>query len=208
MDWTSILTILATGLVTTAGVVAKGEFDARADRRRIAAEDKRAKDQMARADAAALVASAEKATEAGREAGRIALGVFTDMLSQIQAYARDISYESVEMHWQRDFDAKARQTSELIYSEPIRDQMNVVVSAMAEFNTFGYVSNLGNAQWNAVLLMTHLVSLAGCATRGDSPDRELITRLDAVTAGVAAIKQYWIDHPEVTATTPTTADTS
>jgi len=85
MDWTAVATILATGVVTIAAVIAKGVYDNRAARERLDAEEKRNLAAQAREDGAA---DAERSAAAGSEraqAGQTALAVFTQMLATKQS---------------------------------------------------------------------------------------------------------------------------
>lgn len=174
MDWASFWTIIATGAVTIGGVVVKGWFDGRADRRRIAAEDMRAIEADRRATEQAAAAAAASVRQGDAQAGRAALAEFAKMLKHIQGYPSGVGADAIQSDWQTYMDANARMTVETIGDSDIRAAMSAALDALTNFGPYSGANQLARTgTWNAEWLVKLLISLAGCVSRGTLPDERL-----------------------------------
>lgn len=191
MDWTSIGTIVATGGFTLLGVTVKGWLDDRADEKRRVFDAERADAALAHERESAREERVNRKSDEAQEAGRLALIGLTEILNQIAAYPEDIDSADLGARW-HGHDARARQLVESIHENDLRDSMSQVLDALDSYAT--YVSANGLARqgtWNMEWLIKRLVSLAGCAARGDTVSGSLSQDLSLMRQRWQEVLDHW-----------------
>lgn len=182
MDWLNypVVTILATGLATTAGVWIKGILDARTDARRIKVEDTRFELEHRWADERAQVEAHQK-TEGGRlESANTALKLFGAILDGV-GLADTATAAETEDIWMKSFESQARQAVEFIYDAEARSDIGVILDVLEDYRAF--CSAIELKTWHGFYakgLLQVVLQLAGAAARGESRSAETDEKMKSI----------------------------
>lgn len=196
MDWTSIGTILATGLVTglvTVGSVwLKGQYDLRLESERLKAQAEAAKVERELDERREAENRSRNERAVNIQAGATALAAFSVILKGLSSTPDTTSPADMEKYWNEEFDAHARQVVEGISDSQAREDMLTLVSALGNFEDYSTINGQKtHGGFNARILIRALIELAGAVSRGEAPSAELRSKMDYFAGRVQAVYDYY-----------------
>lgn len=187
---TTVLTVLATGLVTFGATWLKRRYDLKAESLRIEAaredtkaqhelEDRRAAEQRTIEQSRAREDRDETAREAGRAEARSVIETFAKALNAISRKDERTSPRDMERLWVTEYDTQVRKAIELIRWDSVREDMLVVVGALGDFERLALENGMNSfGGYNMKLKVQILLELAGAASSGSQRSPELVERIN------------------------------
>jgi hypothetical protein len=191
MDWAPVFTVLATGFVTFGGVWLKGVYDLKAEKLRLDTQRRDAADERQRLQELEVRSTDLTERHERRTEGTRAKETFAEILEGLSKYNDAIGRENMTIHWNENFDARARLAVELISDADVRDDMLLIVNTLATFELYGMVNNLNSmGAWHVKNLVQTLLELAGSVARGEPVSPQLRGKVDSVRERDEAVDMF------------------
>lgn len=200
MDWTPILTVVATGAVTLSGVWINGRITARSDQRKLEAEQKkldteaaREADRQRREDQAEAKREARERDEADAARGQEIVDALLKGLRDVRDFEEtdeDGFRSYFESKWSSRLSLIVRPIVGQIRDDESRSRLVVVMDGLDDFSDLAeqaYGANPRRFAESTILLMT---DLASAVARRQRPEPSLLHDYDKLVELIDALDQH------------------
>lgn len=195
MDWSPVLTVIATGLATLGGVWLNSRSVERNEKRKLAAEEVRESASRAREDEAALAASRKAELDEDRRVGQLVADIFAVALESIRSTSFEDASEFQDW-WNSDADIKVRRVVAAVRDNDLRTDLTMIVDALNDFDNYFTLNWLNNVSWQAEQLVKTGFEVGSTLARGQSLDVSLREKLASVQKHVDGVASYFEDMEE------------
>lgn len=192
IEWSPVFTVLATGIVTLAGVWLNNRHSAQQERLKLAADAEREGQRLRREDIAQEKAAADLTTAEDRETGAEIAEAFLDELSSFRGAKIDGS-GSLQLFWRSSGDLTVRRAVGKVRDDERRSELSLVLDALSGFDDYCTVNSLNAFRWLFDSLLELGFDLGSCVQRAQVPDEELTTRLQFVRGNLRAVKEFYAE---------------
>jgi hypothetical protein len=195
MDWSPVLTVVATGLVTLGGVWLNSRSTERNESRKIAAEAAREAARQEREDEAARAATQRARVDESRRVGQLVADIFAIQLESVRA-ASFANASDFEDWWNNDADIKVRQIIAAVRDDGLRTDLTMIVDALNDFENYSTLNWLSNVGWQAEHLIKLAFEIGSTMAREQNLDEAVREKLSSVRKNADAVVSYFEDMEE------------
>lgn len=188
MDWTSVLTVIATGLVTLAGVWVNGLITSASERRKSAAEQARFETANEREDAAAELKGKAQAKLAEASVAREIVEHFTEALTEVRMFPNgDVANFDTQFgkRWDEHFELELRQSVGSLLDGEGRMRLVAIMDALGDFQPLAPFSGACETRRFVDDTLTLGIELALAFARGQIADDKQSQRFDSLNQSLS-----------------------